>query len=66
MVAASVMDFEPEKIPTFVWANKAGMRPESLDEIEVRGDITAIQIRQKSLNLDGMSGTIEKGAKIGY
>jgi hypothetical protein len=38
MVAASVMGFEPSEIPTFVWANKAGMPPQSLDEIEVRGE----------------------------
>lgn len=38
MVAASVMDFEPGRIPTFVWANKAGMQPQRLDEVEVRGE----------------------------
>jgi uncharacterized protein (DUF362 family) len=38
MVAASVMGFEPDEIPTFAWANKAGMQPQSLDEIEVRGE----------------------------
>jgi uncharacterized protein (DUF362 family) len=38
MVAASVMGFEPREIPTFAWANKAGMRPGSLEEIEIRGD----------------------------
>jgi uncharacterized protein (DUF362 family) len=38
MVAASVMGFEPEEIPTFVWANKAGMQPQSLDEIDIRGE----------------------------
>jgi uncharacterized protein (DUF362 family) len=37
MVAASVMGFEPNEIPTFVWANKIGMQPDSLDEIEIRG-----------------------------
>ncbi len=38
MVAASVMGFEPAEISTFTWANKAGMTPASLDEIEVRGE----------------------------
>ncbi len=38
MIAAKVMGFEPGEIPTFVWANKAGMPPQSLDEIEVRGE----------------------------
>jgi len=38
MVSASLMGFEPEEIPTFAWANKAGMRPARLDEIEVRGE----------------------------
>lgn len=38
MVAASVMGFEPEEIPTFVWAQKAGMLPHNLDEVEVRGE----------------------------
>jgi uncharacterized protein (DUF362 family) len=38
MVAANVMGFEPDEIPTFVWAHKTGMRPQSLDEIEIRGE----------------------------
>jgi uncharacterized protein (DUF362 family) len=38
MVAASLMGFEPKEIPTFAWANKAGMRPASLEEIEIRGE----------------------------
>jgi uncharacterized protein (DUF362 family) len=38
MVAASLMGFEPAEIPTFTWANKAGMRPLGLEEIEVRGE----------------------------
>lgn len=38
MVAASVMGFEPAEVPTFQWANKAGMRPGALDEIEIRGE----------------------------
>jgi uncharacterized protein (DUF362 family) len=38
MVAASLMGFEPTEIPTFLWANKAGMKPTSLHEIEIRGE----------------------------
>lgn len=38
MVAASLMGFDPSEIPTFTWANKAGLRPSSLDEIEIRGE----------------------------
>ncbi len=37
MVTAALMGFEPREVPTFAWANKAGMTPTSLDEIEVRG-----------------------------
>jgi len=38
MVAANLMGFEPGEIPTFAWANKAGMKPGAIDEIEVRGE----------------------------
>jgi uncharacterized protein (DUF362 family) len=38
MVAASLMGFEPHEIPTFAWANKAGMTPSSVEEIEIRGE----------------------------
>lgn len=38
MVSASLMGFEPSEIPTFTWANKAGMKPTRLNEIEVRGE----------------------------
>jgi uncharacterized protein (DUF362 family) len=38
MVAASLMGFDAAEIPTFAWANKAGLRPERLDEIEIRGE----------------------------
>jgi len=37
MVAASIMGFEPEEVPTFVWANRVGMQPAGLSEIEIRG-----------------------------
>ena len=38
MVAASLMGFEPDEISTFTWANKAGLRPRRLEEIETRGE----------------------------
>jgi len=46
MVAAYTMGFQPEEISTFVWAWKAGMAPERLDEIEVRGE-KINNVRQK-------------------
>jgi uncharacterized protein (DUF362 family) len=41
MVAANIMGFQPSEIPTFSWANKAGMQPQTLDQIEVRGETIA-------------------------
>ncbi len=38
MIAAECMGFVPEEVPTFQWANKAGLTPARLDEIEVRGE----------------------------
>lgn len=38
MVAASLMGFAPTEVPAFLWANKAGLRPSALDEIEIRGE----------------------------
>jgi len=38
MVAASLMGFETREVPTFLWANKAGLQPASLAEIEIRGE----------------------------
>ena len=38
MVTASIMGFQPREIPTFTWANKAGLTPTGLGEIEVRGE----------------------------
>jgi uncharacterized protein (DUF362 family) len=37
MVAANCMGFQPSEIAQFTWANKAGLKPAGLDEIEVRG-----------------------------
>jgi uncharacterized protein (DUF362 family) len=38
MIAANVMGFEPNEIPTFIWAIKSGMTPIDINEIEVRGE----------------------------
>jgi len=46
IVAASVMGFEPYEVPTFVQANRVGMRPTGLDEIEIRGAEIASVRRQ--------------------
>jgi uncharacterized protein (DUF362 family) len=37
MVAAQAMGFKMEEIPTFTFAQQAGMKPTNLEEIEVRG-----------------------------
>jgi uncharacterized protein (DUF362 family) len=37
MVASAVMGFEPKDVPVFEWAGKAGLKPTSLADIEVRG-----------------------------
>ncbi len=46
IVGASVMGIEPSEVPTFVQANKVGMRPTGLDEIEIRGAEIASVRRQ--------------------
>jgi uncharacterized protein (DUF362 family) len=38
MVGASIMGFRPDEIPTFQWANRAGMQPQNLAAIEIRGE----------------------------
>jgi len=38
MIAAHLVGFNPSEFPTFTWAHKAGLPPERLDEIEIRGD----------------------------
>jgi uncharacterized protein (DUF362 family) len=38
MVAAATMGYEPGEIPTFVFAHKLGMNPDTLDKIEIRGE----------------------------
>jgi len=37
MVATALMGIPPAEVPTFACAHRAGMRPRTLDEIEVRG-----------------------------
>ena len=38
MVAARIMGFSTKEFPAFIWAQRAGMRPSSLEQIEVRGE----------------------------
>jgi uncharacterized protein (DUF362 family) len=38
MVGAYLMGFEPHEVPIFTWANRIGIRPASLKEIEIRGE----------------------------
>ena len=38
MVAAKIMGFELNEVPTFIWAVKSGMRPANIEEIEIRGE----------------------------
>lgn len=38
MVAAAIMGIEPQEVPTFAIAHQSGMKPASLDEIEIRGE----------------------------
>lgn len=38
MIAANIMGFEPHEVPTFTWANRVGMRPTGVGDIEVRGE----------------------------
>jgi uncharacterized protein (DUF362 family) len=41
MIGAYLMGYCPDEIPTFVWAHRAGLQPQSLNDIVVRGlDIT--------------------------
>jgi len=46
MVAVSCMGFKPREIPTFTWANKAGMKPSGMDEIELRGELVQTVMRR--------------------
>ncbi|WP_340113387.1 DUF362 domain-containing protein [Maribellus mangrovi] len=52
IVAANIMGFEPQEIPTFAWAMKTGMQPSDLDDIEVRGEpIAAVRRNFKRPNI---------------
>ena len=53
MVAAGVMGIRPDEVPTFVLANKSGMGPQILDEIEIRGEeISRVRRRFKRPSLN--------------
>ena len=41
MVGANIMGFDPSAIPSFQWANNAGMQPQQLTQIEIRGESIA-------------------------
>lgn len=43
MVAAHIMGFDPEEIPTFAWAHRAGMKPKSLEDIDIRAEETVVR-----------------------
>jgi uncharacterized protein (DUF362 family) len=43
MVAADLMGFDVEEIPTFTWAQKAGMTPATLGDIEIRTTETVVR-----------------------
>lgn len=48
MVASKIMGFDSEEIPTFEWAVKSGLRPASIDDIEIRGEaISAVSRKFK-------------------
>ena len=38
MVAAHIMGFDITEVPTFTCAIKSGMRPSTVNEIEIRGE----------------------------
>jgi uncharacterized protein (DUF362 family) len=46
IVAAKIMGFEIDEVPTFKWAAKTGMKPSSIGEIEIRGESVA-SVQQK-------------------
>ncbi len=43
MVAADLMGFDADEIPTFAWAHKAGMTPARLGDIEIRTTETVVR-----------------------
>ncbi len=46
MVAAHIMGFDKTEVPTFTWAIKSGMKPSTVEEIEIRGERLA-NVQQK-------------------
>jgi len=46
MIAAHLMGYDAAAVPTFTWANKAGLAPTCVDQIEVRGESLAASTRQ--------------------
>jgi uncharacterized protein (DUF362 family) len=46
MVAAATMGYAPDEIPTFSVAHKSGMKPDSLDKIEIRGETIEAVMRK--------------------
>lgn len=52
MVAARIMGFDKSEVPTFTLAIKSGMKPATMDEIEIRGERLAdVQQNFKKPNL---------------
>jgi uncharacterized protein (DUF362 family) len=52
MVAAHIMGFDKSEVPTFTSAIESGMRPSSLEEIEVRGEkLGSVQLALKKPDL---------------
>ena len=52
IVAANCMGFQPSEITQFTWANKAGLKPTGLDEIEVRGQrLESVRRKLKKPNI---------------
>lgn len=52
MVAAHIMGFEKTEVPTFTTAIESGMRPSTLDEIEIRGEkVGSVQMAFKKPNI---------------
>jgi uncharacterized protein (DUF362 family) len=43
MVAADLMGFDVDEVPTFAWAHRAGMTPTKLNDIEIRTTETVVR-----------------------
>jgi uncharacterized protein (DUF362 family) len=65
MVGAHIMGFEPYEISTFTWAQKAGMKPTKLEDIEIRSDQPVVRqafARPEMLTWAGIRDTF--GARV--